>query len=340
MNKFKLKKENWLLLDGSYLTHRSMRAPGLKDLKTEDGRQTSGVYGVYKSLSLALEKYPDYYPIIIMDLGLSKRRLGLDNNYKKANDKATINLDGLTEEELKVHQEGIEYRDAYRNNKTYISEIAQSLGIPYLEFDGVEGDDIGAVLATHLPGKKVLVTSDSDWVQIVSLSDHDITLWRPHTNEEVTQCNHADFVMVKALTGDGSDNIPQIAFKNGVKSCENYVAVARAHGFNNDDIVNKPLEFLEVLKKDMKLSKALEGFIEAVEIYPHRLRVNLNLVDLGRISEEEKTNILSQSMQHLADISEGVNLFDAIKAFGKYGINSVDVPTLISKLKGMRACQA
>ena len=109
----------------------------------------------------------------------------------------------------------------HRNN-VRIREFLCSLGIPSLFPRQLEADDIVSYLCTTLPDQKCIISVDKDFLQLV---DTNITVYdpirkqivTPDNFEEVAKCTKSDFVKVKCVLGDKSDNVPGIAGFGKVK---------------------------------------------------------------------------------------------------------------------------
>ena len=73
-----------LIIDGSYMIHRSLHIPEVFELKCSSGERTGGIFGFLRTLSSELRICGDYFPVVCFDEGLAPRRLAADPNYKKA----------------------------------------------------------------------------------------------------------------------------------------------------------------------------------------------------------------------------------------------------------------
>ena len=108
--------------------------------------------------------------------------------------------------------------DKFKNVHEYsekIQEIIALLGVHNMYPLRMEADDLMAWLSTHLPGKKVIITTDKDLLQTISA---DTRIYSPIKKKEVTLQNFEEYTGVckeqylnyRAITGDKSDNIPGI----------------------------------------------------------------------------------------------------------------------------------
>jgi len=117
----------------------------------------------------------------------------------------------------------IEYKgnrddDKFKDVHEYCEDIQQLislLGVHNMYPLRMEADDVMAWLATELPGEKVIVSTDKDLLQTISI---DTKIFSPIKKKEVTLQNFEEYTGVpkdqylnyRAITGDKSDNIPGI----------------------------------------------------------------------------------------------------------------------------------
>jgi len=195
-------KKRLVIIDGKSVFYRGYYA--MPNLSTKDGTPTGGVYG-FAVLALEIVKRlkPNYVCVAWDKSGTNIRsRLALYPQYK-AGRKAPP-------------------ADFYEQIPL-LHELLESLGWPLYEADDYEADDLMGAFAKQAGEKGVesyLVTSDLDVLQLVNSHTHIFTLKKGLTNIELF--NEASFrekygvdahqwVDVKALKGDSSDNIPGVA---------------------------------------------------------------------------------------------------------------------------------
>ena len=78
-----------LIFDGSHALHRSISEPHLWEMRNQKGERTGGVFGTLKTIYKET-KYYNYFPVVIFDGHLSKRRLNIFSNYKHYQDKQLL----------------------------------------------------------------------------------------------------------------------------------------------------------------------------------------------------------------------------------------------------------
>ncbi len=188
-----------LLVDGTSLVYRAFFA--ISGLTAPDGRPTNAVYGFTNMILKLLEDTECRSIVVAFDRGAPKYRLDVYPDYK--GHRPTM------PEEL-------------RPQFDMVKDVLDGLGIPRIEVDGVEADDIIGTMARRLAergDKVVLVTGDKDLLQLVD-EDVEVRL----TRRGITQMDVYDLQRVreeygidprmlidmKALMGDSSDNVPGV----------------------------------------------------------------------------------------------------------------------------------
>lgn len=110
-----------------------------------------------------------------------------------------------------------EYGKEVYNKNEIIKLFLQTLGIPSVFPQSYEADDVIKIINDRYSSvdKHIIVTVDRDLCQLISSK---VSIYDPIRNVEINEINFEevlkypkkDFVKVKALTGDKSDNIPGI----------------------------------------------------------------------------------------------------------------------------------
>lgn len=190
-----------VIIDGKSVFYRGYYA--MPNLSTKDGTPTGGVYG-FAVLALEIVKRlnPDYV-CVAWDKSKTniRSRLALYPQYKAG--RKTPPPDFY--EQIPV-----------------LHNLLNALGWPLYEADDYEADDLMGAFAEQAGKKGIesyLVTSDLDVLQLVNSHTHIFTLKKGLTNIELF--NETSFkekygvdpnqwVDVKALKGDSSDNIPGV----------------------------------------------------------------------------------------------------------------------------------
>jgi DNA polymerase-1 len=191
-----------VIIDGKSVFYRGYYA--MPNLSTKDGTPTGGVYGfAVMALEVIKRLKPDYVCV--------------------AWDKRHTNI-----------RKRRELYPAYKGNRKaappdfyeqipLLLELLAALHWPLYEMDDYEADDIMGAFAKQAKAQDIesyLVTSDLDVLQLVNSHTHIYTLKKGLSNIELFNVAHFEekygvgahqWVDVKALKGDASDNIPGVA---------------------------------------------------------------------------------------------------------------------------------
>ena len=219
-----------VIIDGKSVFYRGYYAmPGLS---TKDGIPTGGVFG-FASLSLEIVKKlePDYVCVAWDKKHTSiRKRLNILPTYKAG--RKTPPSD-------------------FFNQIPILHELLDAFGWPLYEFDDYEADDIMGTISLMAEQNGIetcLVTSDLDMLQLVSpltkvyamkrgLSN--IEEYDPSILENKLGIKVSQFLDLKALKGDSSDNIP------GVPGIGDKTAVALLKEFESLDNIYKNIEIIK-----------------------------------------------------------------------------------------------
>lgn len=309
-------------VDGSYMIHRALHVQSVFDLRNSKGVRTGGIYGFLRTFNSELKKNPDCYPVVCFDSGLSERRVNTDPHYKKADERNT-DLVVLTPEEADS-----DYVTQYHEQRNKLIDILAYFGVPSLKFVGWEGDDLMYILS-KTSEKCMVLTDDRDMLQLLSPT---CSVRRPMANENWTldsfvesrgYDNIEDFVIFKAVIGDGSDNIPGSCKGIGEGSVGEFIKFIKLfmHDMNNWDFTGYPIdegsmrEFCKI--NNIKYKKAYLNFDKV------RFLMNLELVDLNRV--EVPDEIFNSILATITDCRNRVNYFDAIKLLADLEIKEFDI---------------
>lgn len=190
-----------VIIDGKSVFYRGYYA--MPNLSTADGTPTGGVYG-FAALSLELFKKlkPDYV-CVAWDKPKTniRKRLEIYPEYKAGRKPAPA--------------------DFYAQIPI-LHELLEAFGWPLYELDDYEADDILATLSRQASAKGIetcLITSDLDALQAIDPLTHvyalkkgltNIDLFDPESFETKYGIRVDQFLDLKALKGDSSDNIPGV----------------------------------------------------------------------------------------------------------------------------------
>lgn len=189
------------MIDGKSVFYRGYYA--MPNLSTKDGRPTGGVYGfAVMALEVVKKLQPDYVCV--------------------AWDKRHTNIRARRELYPAYKGNRKPAPEDFYDQVELLIELLDSLEWPLYELDDYEADDIMATFATQAKAKNIetyLVTSDLDVLQLVNSHTHIYTLKKGLSNielfnvasfEEKYGVGAHQWIDVKALKGDASDNIPGV----------------------------------------------------------------------------------------------------------------------------------
>lgn len=254
-----------LAVDGNSILNRAFY--GVRALTTADGLPTNAVYGMINIINRHFEDVrPDYF-IVAFDLKAPTFRHKAYTEYK-------ANRHGMPEE-LAVQ-------------RPYAVECLSALGAHCIEKEGFEADDLLGTLAAMGEAEGdtqvYILTGDRDSLQLITdrtniilATNNEPILFDTKAFSEKYGVLPSQFVDVKALMGDSSDNIPGvkgIGEKTAFKLISEYGSLDGVY----DDIENKKIapsakakiidgkdmaymsQFLAKIKCDVDLGCNIEAF--------------------------------------------------------------------------------
>jgi 5'-3' exonuclease len=168
--------------------------------------------------------------------------------------------------DYKAHREDFPLK---RQVREAIAQFKQQNAHLCLEVPECEADDVIFGLTTHLPGKKIIVSSDRDFLQLVR---EDVRLFNPMQMQFRAPEKKPDFeLFVKCFRGDKGDNIPSAYPRITKKVLQS--------AFNNDNIFNSVMQ-----------TRLQDGVL-----VQEKFQLNKTLIDFSCIPEDIK-QILAQKV--------------------------------------------
>lgn len=214
-NKPMEKKNKLLLIDGSSVAYRAFFAlyNQIDRFKSPSGLHTNAIYGFHLMINHLLERVQPTHILVAFDAGKTTFRTEMYADYKGGRAK--------TPEE-------------FREQLPFIREMLQHLGIHYYDLAQYEADDIIGTLdkmaeKTAVPYDVIIVSGDKDLIQltddntVVEISKKGVAEFEKFTPAYLMEkmgISPVQFIDLKALMGDKSDNIPgvtKIGEKTGLK---------------------------------------------------------------------------------------------------------------------------
>ena len=209
-------------------------------------------------------------------------------------------------------------RNQERNKSVYdsmdpIVNIVTSLGIRNIYPGKLEADDVISWLSKSIPGKKVIVSVDNDFAQLVS---PDVSFFNPIKKVIINVDNFSEhfgltpkeYVYYKAIAGDKSDNIPGLEGFGKIKGQK----LAKAYAAGNPEALQYK-EHIDSVLKLVDLNYGLEQFPDEVALY-EKQAAELNSV-------QPDFNNFTAICEELEFKSVVENLVDWKKVFNKQANN-------------------
>ncbi len=254
-----------LVVDGNSILNRAFY--GIRLLTNKDGLPTNAVYGMVTMLGRQLEKYEPDYAAIAFDLPAPTFRHKMYDGYK-------ANRKGMPED-LAVQL-------------PYAKKAAEALGFTVIEKEGFEADDILGTLAEKAKDANEAITSfimtgDRDSLQLICDStvvllatNNDYIYFDRNAFNEKYGVEPEQFVDVKAIMGDSSDNIPGISGigeKGALSLISRFGSLDRIYeNYLSEDLKPSVIQKLESGKDSAFMSRILA-------------KINCQVPDIAEISD-------------------------------------------------------
>lgn len=318
--------KNTYIIDGSFMLHRALHLPDVFALTNSKGDHTGGIFQFLRMLNREVKSCGDYFPVVVFDQGLCKRRTDLDPNYKNATERARQDEMVLTPEEVEN-----DYVTQYRKQRDRLSVILPQFGIPVIKLAGWEGDDLMYILS-KISERSIVLTDDRDMLQLLSDT---CDVKRPKANEYVTlesflktegYQNTHDFVSCKALQGDDSDNIPGACKGVGEGNTKGLWVLYKYCLENNVDYPKTEKEVRDICKEiGVKYRSAY------LNLDFERYNINLQLVDLNLV--RVSPNVLDSIVATVMNSESSISYFNAVRQLSELEITDFSLDELMRSVK-------
>lgn len=245
-----LMKKKLFVLDGHAMCYRAYYAFIKNPLVNSSGQNTSAIFGFARMLlKLISEQSPDYLAVAF-DPPVKSFRFRMYPEYKANRQKMPEDL---------------------RSQITEIKNMVNTFGIPVLESDDFEADDILGTVAEKCPSDDLevyLVTGDKDAYQLLKknvkiyAASKGISEYEIYDHESIvnkTGMTPDKVIDYMALMGDASDNVPGvkgIGEKTALKLITDYSTLDNIYS-SIESIKGKTRELLESGKENAYLSRDL-----------------------------------------------------------------------------------
>ncbi len=286
-----------VIIDGNSLINRAFYA--LPPLTTREGQHTNAIYGFMTMLLRLLEDYNPQY-------------IGV------AFDKRAPTFRHKQYEEYKAGRKGMPQELAEQMDP--LKEILDVFKIFRIELEGFEADDLIGTLAKYCENRgleSLIVTGDKDALQLASDKTKVLYTRRGISNIELyddkkvieeLQVTPSQFIDLKGLMGDRSDNIPGIpgvGEKTALKLIKQFGSVENLVQ-NTDKIKGKKLkERIEENLEQAILSKKLATIVTNVPIDLDLEKLRYERVDTDKIVETFQKYEFSSLINRIVAQSNG-----------------------------------
>lgn len=283
--------ENFVIIDGSSLLNRAFYA--IRLLSNKKGIFTNGIYGFLNMLDKINADYNPKYMCVVFDRKEKTFRKDMYEEYKGNR---------------------MKFPDELSVQFPILKDILTKMGIKVLDKAGFEADDLAGTLTTiNTEGvKKLLITGDKDYLQLIK-DDTDVIITKRGVSEfdtynkdkmnEVYGLSPDEFIDLKALMGDQSDNIPGIygiGEKTALKILSEYRTIENLYEHADELSKNKTNQRI-IEGKDMAfLSKKLATIVKDVDI-------SMNIEDY---------KIKDQDNEALREVYEDLELNSRLNSLG------------------------
>ena len=244
-------REKIVLIDGHSILNRAFY--GLPMLSNSEGIHTNAVYGFLNILFKVLEEEQAGYVAVAFDLKAPTFRHKMYEGYKGTRKPMPQEL----------HEQ-----------VPLMKEMLRAMQIPVMELEGYEADDILGTVSRQMAAQGLSVSIVSGDRDLLQLATEEILIRIPKTKatgteiedyyakdvQERYQVTPTQFIDVKALMGDASDNIPGIpgvGEKTATKIIAQYGSIENAYAHVEEITPNKARTALAEHYDMAQLSKTL-----------------------------------------------------------------------------------
>ncbi|QUH21147.1 DNA polymerase I [Alkaliphilus sp. B6464] len=276
-------QERLIIIDGNSLINRAFYA--LPPLTTKEGNHTNAIYGFVTMLLKVMEDYKPDYIGVAFDKKAPTFRHKEFTEYKAGRKKMPPELAEQMEP---------------------LKEVLDAFNIYRIELEGFEADDLIGTLAKHCEEKgfeSLIVTGDRDALQLTSdctkvlFTKKGISQLEIYDDKKVMEeyeVTPTQFIDLKGLMGDKSDNIPGVpgvGEKTAIKLLKQFETIENLIQNTEEITATKLREKIEVNREQAMLSKRLATIVTNVP-------VDINLDDLKkRGADHEKLMELFRSYE-------------------------------------------
>ena len=252
--------EKIVLIDGHSILNRAFY--GVPDLTNSEGLHTNAVYGFLNIMFKILDEEKPEYLTVTFDVHAPTFRHKLFADYKGTRKPMA---------------------DELRQQVPVIKEVLQAMNIKIIEQEGLEADDLLGTISRICAENDMdvsIISGDRDTLQ---LATEKIKIRIPKTRQGRTEVEDyydtdvqerygvtpAEFIEVKALMGDASDNIPGVpgvGEKTATKIIIDYQSIENAYAHADELKPPRASKNLKEFWEQAKLSKTLATIDQYADI--------------------------------------------------------------------------
>lgn len=338
--------EKIVLIDGHSILNRAFY--GVPDLTNADGLHTNAVYGFLNIMFKILDQEKPEYLTVAFDVHAPTFRHEMFEEYKGTRKPMA--------EEL-------------RQQVPVIKEVLQAMGVKIIEKAGLEADDILGTISRMSERRGLEVSVISGDRDLLQLATEHVKIRIPKTKKgqteiedyyaedvlNVYQVTPTEFIDLKALMGDTSDNIPGlpgVGEKTATKIITEYHSIENAHEHASElkppraskaiiehwdlAVLSKTLATIKLdAEIDYEFADAKLGNLYTDEAYVYFQKLQFKNL-LGRFETSELSNKIEDAFETITNKEKAEQIFtDATKA-ERVGIalckNTEDVLPLFADL--------
>ena len=248
-------KNKLLLIDGSSVAFRAFFAlyHQIDRFKSPTGLHTNAIYGFHLMLDHMMKRIEPTHILVAFDAGKTTFRTEMFADYKAGRAKTP---------------------DEFREQFPFIRQMLDAMGIKHYELNQYEADDIIGTLdkmaeRTDIPFDVTIVSGDKDLIQltdentVVEISKKGVAEFEEFTPTYLMEkmgITPTQFIDLKALMGDKSDNIPgvtKIGEKTGLKLLTEFGSLEGIYDHIDSMKASKMKENLIADKEKAFLSRTL-----------------------------------------------------------------------------------
>ena len=317
--------EKIVLIDGHSILNRAFY--GVPDLTNADGLHTNAVYGFLNIMFKILDQEKPEYLTVAFDVHAPTFRHEMFEEYKGTRKPMA--------EEL-------------RQQVPVIKEVLQAMGVKIVEKAGLEADDILGTISRMSERRGLEVSVISGDRDLLQLATEHVKIRIPKTKKGQTeiedyyaedvlnayQVTPTEFIDLKALMGDTSDNIPGlpgVGEKTATKIITEYHSIENAHEHASElkppraskaiiehwdlAVLSKTLATIKLdaeIDYEFEDAKLVNLYTDEAYVYFQKLQFK-NL--LGRFETSELSNKIEDAFETITNKEKAEQIFeDAVKA--------------------------